>query len=187
MNSITLPLAILQQPFFDPDWPTSVNHGAMGIVLGHELTHGFDNSGVQWDSIGALRNWLDAASQTAFNNMAQCVIKEYDQFCPLKGKDPSKYPFACIDGAQTQGENIADNGGARAAFRAYRNIIGLNGPDPLLPGYLTSQYTHDQLYFLSFANVWCDHESDDETEDGILTDVHSPAKYRILGTLRNYP
>ncbi|KAH7705327.1 Protein NEP-17 b [Aphelenchoides avenae] len=183
MNSITLPLAILQQPFFDADWPTSVNHGAMGVVLGHELTHGFDNQGVQWDSTGKLDNWLDPASQQAFDQMAQCVIDQYSGFCPL---DADKYKPNCIDGAQTQGENIADNGAIRASFRAYRNVIGLNGPDPRLPGSLVSQYSHDQLYFLGFANVWCDHETDDQYEQQIKQDSHSPGKYRVLGALQNY-
>ncbi|KAH7664907.1 hypothetical protein AAVH_43335, partial [Aphelenchoides avenae] len=74
----------------------------------------------------------------------------------------------------------------RASFRAYRNIIGLNGPEPRLPGSLVSQYSHDQLYFLSFANIWCDHETDKDMEQELIYDVHSPGKYRILGSLQNY-
>lgn len=115
LNSITFPTGILQSPFFDPDYPASVNFGAIGIVSGHELTHGFDDQGVQWDGTGVLVNWMDPQSEDAFKQMAECVINEYDGFCPLEGQtNPATgkpYDPACIIGNQTQGENIADNGG----------------------------------------------------------------------------
>lgn len=108
MNSITFPAAILNQPFYDENWPASLNYGAFGLVAGHELTHGFDDQGVQWDGIGALSDWLSESSAEGFRNMADCVVNEYDGFCPLNGT--GKVP-ACVNGDQTQGENIADNGG----------------------------------------------------------------------------
>ena len=151
LNSITFPAAILHQPFYDPNWPASVNFGAMGVIAGHELTHGFDDEGVQWDGVGNLNGWMDASSQANFTNMANCVVNEYSNFCPL---DKSYYgSSACVDGAQTQGENIADNGGIHAAFRAYKNYINLYGPDPQLPDGLMGGFTADQLFFLAFAQV----------------------------------
>ena len=85
-----------------------MNYGALGVVGGHELTHGFDDEGVQWDGTGVLSKWLDDASEGSFLQMADCVIQEYNHFCPLNDSLP---PPRCIDGSQTQGENIADNGG----------------------------------------------------------------------------
>ncbi|KAH7695312.1 Protein NEP-17 a, partial [Aphelenchoides avenae] len=105
-NSITMPLGILRAPMFDFDWPVSVNYGAIGVVLGHELVHGFDTTGVQWDQNGKNINWMDAASQAEFDKMAKCVVDEYDKFCPLS----SKYTPNCVQGKATQTENIADNG-----------------------------------------------------------------------------
>uniref|UniRef100_A0A915AZ76 Uncharacterized protein n=1 Tax=Parascaris univalens TaxID=6257 RepID=A0A915AZ76_PARUN len=185
VNSITFPAAILQQPFYDPKWPASVNYGAIGVVAGHELTHGFDDEGVQWDGTGVLYQWMDNSSYTAFRDMAECVIKEYGSFCPL----PNTYePSNCIDGSQTQGENIADNGGIHAAYRAYRNHVNLNGPEPLLNDPIMSRFTHDQLFFMGFAQVWCQQPPSDSFEHAqILIDAHSPSKYRVLGTLQNYP
>ncbi|MFH4979960.1 hypothetical protein AB6A40_006669 [Gnathostoma spinigerum] len=94
---------------------------------------------------------MSQESQKSFHDMAKCVIDEY-KFCPL---EDTAYKPSCVDGVQTQGENIADNGGIRAAFSAYRNHISLNGPEPQLPGQLMSQFSHDQLFFLNFAQVWC--------------------------------
>ncbi|WKY06992.1 hypothetical protein Q1695_006852 [Nippostrongylus brasiliensis] len=186
LNSITFPAAILHQPFYDPSWPTSVNFGGLGVVAGHELTHGFDDEGVQWEGTGILSGWMDDPSKAAFGTMADCVVKEYDGFCPL---NKTAYgSAACLDGAQTQGENIADNGGIHAAFRAYRNFINLYGPDPQLPDSLLQEFTYDQLFFLSFAKVWCQQTpSDSRMETQILVDPHSPSKYRVWGTIQNFP
>uniref|UniRef100_A0AC34GS60 Uncharacterized protein n=1 Tax=Panagrolaimus sp. ES5 TaxID=591445 RepID=A0AC34GS60_9BILA len=183
LNSITIPLGILQPPFFNPDWPNSILFGSMGIVAGHELTHAFDSQGVHWGPFGEKVNWLDPATQKHFDEMAECVIEEYNQFCPLN----SSYDLHCVNGTETQGENIADNGGIHAAYRAYRNIIDFKGPDPLLPGDLASQFTHDQLFFLSFAQVWCEPPLSPDAMQDELDDDHSPSKYRIQGTIQNFP
>ncbi|GMT05814.1 hypothetical protein PENTCL1PPCAC_27988, partial [Pristionchus entomophagus] len=101
MNSITFPEGILQEPFYNPDYPLATIFGGLGSISGHELTHGFDDEGVQWDGIGSLNAWMSATSQISFDEMAKCVVDEYSSFCP--------YPGVCVDGANTQGENIADN------------------------------------------------------------------------------
>ncbi|EYB89606.1 hypothetical protein Y032_0230g2983 [Ancylostoma ceylanicum] len=193
LNSITFPAGILQPPYFHPLWPTSVNYGGLGVVAGHELIHGFDDQGVQWGpggemslpSCGECTGWMDKNSTAGFKAMAECVIDEYNKFCPL---DPSQFTPNCVNGANTQGENIADNGGIHTAFRAYRTHIALNGPDPLLPDRLFGQFTHDQLFFLSFAQVWCENRrSDDRLYQQLMVDPHSPAMYRVFGTIQNYP
>uniref|UniRef100_A0AC34Q1X1 Uncharacterized protein n=1 Tax=Panagrolaimus sp. JU765 TaxID=591449 RepID=A0AC34Q1X1_9BILA len=185
LNSITFPAAILRQPYFDPEWPSSVNFGSMGVIAGHELTHAFDSSGTQWDGTGQLYGWMDNVSQISFNNMTNCVANEYSKFCPL---DQQSYAPNCINGQQTVGENVADNGGIHSAYRAYRNAINYAGSEPLLPGDLISQFTHDQLFFLSFAQVWCQAPpSPSSLYRQILVDPHSPSKYRVFGTIKNYP
>ncbi|PIO69594.1 peptidase family M13 [Teladorsagia circumcincta] len=123
----------------------------MADFAGHELTHGFDDQGVQWDGTGVLSGWMDDTSKNAFGKMADCVVQEYNNFCPLNKTEYGT--AACLDGAQTQGENIADNGGIHAAFRAYRNFINLYGPDPQLPDDLLQEFTNDQLFFLAFSQV----------------------------------
>ncbi|KAK6031799.1 peptidase family M13, partial [Ostertagia ostertagi] len=193
LNSITFPAGILQPPYFHPKWPASINYGGMGLVAGHELTHGFDDEGVQWGPGGEIafpanancKGWMDQNSTAGFTKMAGCVIEEYNKFCPL---DPNKYTPNCVNGAQTQGENIADNGGIHAAFRAYRTHIALDGPDPLLPDRLFGQFTHDQLFFLNFAQVWCEKERTQDLQyKQLMVDPHSPSKYRVFGTIQNYP
>uniref|UniRef100_A0A914XHS7 Endothelin-converting enzyme 1 n=1 Tax=Plectus sambesii TaxID=2011161 RepID=A0A914XHS7_9BILA len=183
-NSISFPLAILNPPFYSADYPTALNLGGLGMVIGHELTHGFDDEGVQWDSVGKFGPWLDPVSRVGFDRMATCIQKQYGGYCP------SSTSGVCVNGVQTQGENIADNGGMRAAFRAYKSIQSLNGPDARLPGAM-SQYSQDQLFFLSFAQLWCgrprDPVHDPALQRQLLTDAHAPSVYRVLGTLANFP
>ncbi|GMR63278.1 hypothetical protein PMAYCL1PPCAC_33473, partial [Pristionchus mayeri] len=105
LNSITFPGGILHAPFYDYNYPAAMNYGGLGVIAGHELTHGFDDEGVQWEGTGILNSWMDDNSTKSFTKMAQCVVDEYSHFCPLGAGQP------CVDGAQTQGENIADNGG----------------------------------------------------------------------------
>ncbi|KAH7700152.1 zinc metallopeptidase 2 MEP2 [Aphelenchoides avenae] len=177
LNSINIPLAFLQKPFFDKDWPASLNFGAIGATIGHEITHGFDTNGVKWDSIGRLAPWLDDESQKA----ASCVVDEYDKFCFL-----AQNVSECLSGNATKAENIADNGGTLAAYRAYLNEAGINGTDPLLLSPLlnqTDQFNQDQLFFLNFAHNWC---ASVETAESNYDGVHSPPKFRVFGTLQNF-
>ncbi|CEF59626.1 Phosphate-regulating neutral endopeptidase [Strongyloides ratti] len=185
LNSITFPAAILQRPFYDPEYPAAINFGSMGVVAGHELTHGFDDEGVQWNGYGELNPWIDDVSKKSFQQMANCVIEEYNNYCPLAN---TSYTPQCINGAQTQGENIADNGGIHSAFRAYKAYVDFNGPDKRLPGKFASQFTQDQLFFLAYGQIWCRKPvSEQSTYRSLLTDVHSPDEYRVLGTVRNFP
>lgn len=164
-------------------------YGGLGVVAGHELTHGFDDGGVQWNGTGTLvssGSWMDANSYNGFHRMAACVINEYNGFCPLQGT--SLQP-QCINGAQTQGENIADNGGIHASWRAYKTWVGLNGPDPRMPAMQgMNSFTHDQLFFLNFARVWCRAPPPNyKIQKQLLNDPHSPARYRVFGTIQNFP
>ncbi|CAJ0937758.1 unnamed protein product, partial [Mesorhabditis belari] len=185
LNSITFPAGILRPPFFHPEWPASLNYGGMGLVAGHELTHGFDDQGVQWNGVGALNTWMTDASKKGFDDMAKCIIDEYSSFCPLKG---TNYTPQCLNGENTQGENIADNGGIHSAFRAYQVHKNLNGPDAQLNERVLGQFSHDQLFFLNFGQVWCQmDETPDQYFRQIMVDPHSPANYRVFGAIQNFP
>uniref|UniRef100_A0AC34GMD0 Peptidase M13 C-terminal domain-containing protein n=1 Tax=Panagrolaimus sp. ES5 TaxID=591445 RepID=A0AC34GMD0_9BILA len=116
--------------------------------------------------------------------MTQCVINQYNNFCPLN----TSFSPRCINGKATVGENVADNGAIHSAYRGYRSAMNLQGPDPRLPGDIISLFNHDQLFFLSFAQTWCQTAPDPAEElNQLLMDTHSPAKYRVIGTLQNFP
>ncbi|CAD5214481.1 unnamed protein product [Bursaphelenchus xylophilus] len=178
-NSVTYPYGILQRPFYDPNYPAAVNFGGIGHLAAHELIHAFDDAGVQWDSLGRLRNWLDEKSSTAFNEMVGCVSRQYGKFIPLEGM--------AINGRETVGENMADNGAVRAAFNSFQAYQEYYGQDPRLPDPDLGEFTHNQLFFLSFARVWCDAPTDDDVKQFMLVDNHSPSKYRVIGSLQNFP
>jgi predicted metalloendopeptidase len=180
-NSITFPAGILNPPFFEADFPAAVNYGGMGVVMGHELTHGFDDQGVQWNQNGTLSTWMDAYSQAGFKQMAQCIINEYSNFC-----FPSLPPPNCVSGVRTQGENIADNGGIKSAYIAFKANQILDGTDPSLPGYM-GKYTQDQLFFMAFGQVWCRNIKLSAIPQQLLLDPHAPARDRVLGTVKNFP
>jgi membrane metallo-endopeptidase-like protein 1 len=178
-NGITFPAAILQPPFFDRTFPKAVNYGGIGAVIGHEMTHGFDDQGSQFDKIGNLKNWWDPKTYDHFLNRTQCII---DQYSSYEVPDTNMK----INGVFTQGENIADNGGIKQAFMAYRSHIKkLGHEEKRLPGY--ENYSSDQIFFISYAQTWCGHSKPEATIRQILVDPHSPMRYRVNGVVVNQP
>jgi len=184
-NSITFPAGILQTPFFDKGHPKYLNYGSIGVVMGHELTHGFDDEGRQYDKIGNVSPWWSEETVAAFDVRAQCFVDMYENYTvpeliPILGDD------AHLNGVNTLGENIADNGGVRESFRAYQNyIIDKNEgkPEPKLPG--LQEYTSEQLFFISFSQTWCEKMTIEKLLDQVLSNPHSPGKYRIIGPCSN--
>ncbi len=171
MNEIVFPAAIMQPPFFDPAADPAVNYGAIGAVIGHEISHGFDDQGRQYDAQGVLRDWWTPADAAAFTARADRLIKQYDGYEPLPGTH--------IKGALTLGENIADLSGLRIAYEAYR--LSLHGkPAPVIDG-----FTGDQRFFLGFAQVWRGKTRDAALLSELTVDPHSPERFRAL-EVRNF-
>ncbi|RDD44024.1 Endothelin-converting enzyme 2 [Trichoplax sp. H2] len=172
-NQIVFPAGILQSPFYNKNYPKALNYGAIGSVIGHEITHGFDNNGRRFNKDGELVQWWDNGTIANFNSRAQCFIDQYAKF---------RYFGLPVNGNQTLGENIADNGGMGQAFRAYQTYVANNGPEPRLPGV---PLTNEQLFFVSFARNWCGKDTFRYGLSLLLTDSHSPKIFRVIGTLRN--
>ena len=174
-NMITFPAGILQPPFFHRDFPTAMNYGAIGTVMGHELTHGFDDEGRKFDPKGALREWWAPEVSTQFEAQAQCVRDQYDAY--------EVEPGVHVNGTLTAGENIADIGGMKqawAAFKAWEKRNG--GPGPSLDG-----LTPDQLFFLGHAQAWCTVTTHEDARRLVTTDVHSPSEFRVIGPIVDHP
>jgi len=173
-NQIVFPAGILQPPFFYQGGGNFVNYGAIGAVIAHELTHGFDDQGRMYDGSGRLTHtgWMSAESIKAFNKTQQCFTKQYGNF-EMYGMH--------VNGKLTLGENIADNGGLSGAFAAYQRHKSAF-KDKRLPG---MGLTSEQTFFLSFAQLWCRKARPDITKNQMLTDPHTPGKYRVIGTLQN--
>jgi putative endopeptidase len=170
-NEIVFPAAILQPPFFDPKADAAVNYGGIGAVIGHEITHAFDDQGRQSDASGQLRDWWTPEDAAKFKVEADKLGKQYSAFEPLPG--------AHINGQLTMGENIADLGGLLMAYDAYK--ASLKGqPAPMVDG-----LTADQRFFYGFAQIWRGKIRDDQLRQQLVTDPHSPTYYRVNGTLRN--
>jgi predicted metalloendopeptidase len=166
LNEIVFPAGILQPPFFNAAADDAVNYGGIGSVIGHEISHGFDDEGSQFDADGNLMNWWTAADRAAFNNKAQALVAEYGAFEPVKGFH--------INGALTLGENIGDNSGVAIAYKAY--VHSLHGQAaPVLDG-----FTGEQRFYLGFAQVWRDKSRDEMTIELIKSDPHSMAQFRVL-------
>lgn len=176
-NSIEFPAGILQGAFFDAERPSYMNFGAIGYVIGHEITHGFDDRGRQFDKDGNDRNWWKPKTDARYRERAQCIIEQYSNYTvPENGLR--------VNGMNTQGENIADNGGIKEAFRAYTRWTKDHGKEPRLPGL---NYTPDQLFWISAANIWCGKFRPEVLKLRVNSGVHSPAKFRIIGPLSNAP
>jgi predicted metalloendopeptidase len=178
-NKIVFPAAILQPPFFNAAFPESMNFGGVGVVMGHELTHGFDDQGHLYGPHGTLKSWWKKATAKKFDAKAKCVADQYSAFV-LPGK-----PVQHVNGKLTLGENLADNGGVQNSFHAYSNWVGKQ------PGGWEAQkqgkYTGQQLFFYAFAQSWCTKQSNKAQHLQALTDPHSPSRFRINGPLANTP
>jgi endothelin-converting enzyme/putative endopeptidase len=173
MNNINFPAGILQPPFFDGKMDDAVNFGAVGMVIGHELTHGFDDEGREFDGQGNLKDWWTPADAKEFESRTACLVKEYSAF--------SVAPGANVKGDLTLGENAADNGGARIALMALLNTIG-DGSKPAVDG-----FTPEQRFFLSFGQIWCENMRPEAAKLLVQTNPHSPPQFRVNGVLMNMP
>ncbi|NXN96238.1 NEP protein, partial [Rhinopomastus cyanomelas] len=177
-NQIVFPAGILQPPFFSVSQPKSLNYGGIGMVIGHEITHGFDDNGRNFNENGDLIDWWTEESALSFKALSQCMVYQYGNFSwDLAGGQH-------LSGINTLGENIADNGGVRQAYKAYENFVTKHGKEKLLPGL---EMNHKQLFFLNFAQVWCGTYRPEYAVNSIKTDVHSPGKFRVIGSLQNSP
>jgi len=175
-NSIQFPAGILQGIFFSSDRPKYMNYGAIGWVIGHEITHGFDDQGRQFDEEGNLVDWWHPETKKRYLKKAQCIISQYGNYT-IKDLDNMQ-----LNGINTQGENIADNGGIKEAYRAYNSWVSRNGAEPRLPGV---NYTPRQLFWVSAANVWCAKYRPKALKLRVLTGVHSPDQFRVQGPFSN--
>ncbi|MBV9506621.1 MAG: M13 family metallopeptidase [Acidobacteriia bacterium] len=172
MNNINFPAGILQPPFFDNGSDDAVNFGAIGMVIGHELTHGFDDEGRQFDAKGNLRDWWTAADAKNFDQREACIVQEYSGFTPVDDQH--------LNGKLTLGENTADNGGMRLALMALLDTIGNKRAK-------IDDYTPEQRFFLSFAQIWCESQTPEALRLRVQTDPHSPGRFRVDGVVRNMP
>lgn len=174
MNEICFPAGILQPPYFDLKADDAVNYGNIGATIGHELTHGFDDEGRNFDAQGNLKDWWTPEDTKAFDARAQLVVKQFDAFMPLPGQ--------AINGKMTLGENIADLGGLMVAWDAWK--LSQKGKPPLG---LIEGFTPEQRFFLGYAETWRTQFRPEELANRLKTDVHAPAKWRVLAPLSNLP
>uniref|UniRef100_A0A7N8WMX9 Neprilysin n=1 Tax=Mastacembelus armatus TaxID=205130 RepID=A0A7N8WMX9_9TELE len=174
-NRIVFPAGILRPPFFSKGQAKSLNYGGIGMVIGHEITHGFDDNGRIYNKDGDLQDWWTLDSSRRFLELSKCIVEQYSNF---------SWDLANgyhLNGNNTLGENIADNGGIRQAYKVTRLK---KGKEPPLPGI---DLSHDQIFFLNFAQVWCGKYRPEQAVNSVKVNVHSPGKFRVLGTLQNFP
>jgi endothelin-converting enzyme/putative endopeptidase len=172
-NDINFPAGILQPPFWDNQVDDAVNFGAIGAVIGHELTHGFDDQGRQFDAKGNLRDWWTQEDAKAFEQRADCMVQQYSEYSPVEGVN--------LNGKLTLGENTADNGGLRLAYMALQDT--LRGTEPPKTG----GFSADQRFFLGWAQVWCQNVTEEALRLRAQTDPHSPGEFRVNGVVSNMP
>ena len=176
MNEIVFPAGILQPPFFYANADDAVNYGGIGAVIGHEMTHGFDDQGRQFDAAGNLRDWWTPQSAAKFKERSQAIIKQFNAYEPLPGMH--------VNGELTQGENIADLGGVKLAYAALQKALDKN---PQEREKKIDGLTPEQRFFLSYATIWKSKQRDEDLKLRLTTDPHSPAQYRVDGPLSNLP
>ena len=177
MNEIVFPAGILQPPFFDPDADDAVNYGAIGAVIGHELTHGFDDEGRLYDSKGNLKNWWTSEDSANFEKRTQLIVDQFDAYVIPLGKDSLH-----VIGKLTLGENIADLGGVTVAYAAWQKSLQGKPAPKAIDG-----FTPEQRFFLGYARVWRSKTRNEALRQQILTNPHSPSNCRVNGPLSNFP
>ncbi len=170
-NNINFPAGILQPPFYNANADDAVNYGGIGVVIGHELTHGFDDQGRRYDGQGNLRDWWTPADAKNFETRADCVVKEYGGFTPV--------PNVKLNGKLTLGENAADNGGIHLAYAALMESLA----GKVLPK--KDGFTPQQLFFLGYAQIWCENSTEQSSRMRAMTDPHSPGEFRTNGVVQN--
>ena len=175
-NEMVFPAGILQPPFFSKDFPTVMNYGGMGMVMGHELTHGFDDEGRKFDEKGQLTEWWAPSVADKFETRASCIEKQYGDY--------EVQPGMKLNGKLTLGENIADNGGIKQAYVAYKAYEAAH-PEAAQPA--VDGLTNDQLFFVAFAQTWCSLATPEIERVLVKVDPHSPPRFRVNGPLSNYP
>ena len=174
MNQITVPAAILQPPFFDANADPAVNYAETGATtIGHEMGHGFDDSGRQYDAKGRLHDWWTKETAAKYKAKAERLAAQFDQYEPIPGVH--------IKGKLTLGENLADLGGLEAAYDAYRRYVARHGEPPVIDG-----YTGDQRFFIAYAQAWQGKRREGALRQQLLSNPHSPDKYRVDGIVRNF-
>jgi predicted metalloendopeptidase len=175
-NEIVFPAGILQPPFFNATADDAVNYGGIGAVIGHEMTHGFDDRGRQYDAVGNLHDWWTKESADAYNSRRKAVVDQYSEYEPLPGLH--------INGELTQGENIADIGGLKIAYAALQKALDKHPEDR---NKKIDGLTPEQRFFMSYAAIWRSKQRDEDTKFRLTVDPHSPGKYRVNGPLSNMP
>jgi putative endopeptidase len=179
-NDINFPAGILQPPFFDNSKDPAVNFGGIGAVIGHEMTHGFDDEGSKYDPKGNVRPWFTAEDRTKFDERTACEAKEYDGFQVAEGQN--------LNGKLTLGENTADNGGLRIAFQALQETLARQGA-AAEPGYVDGKrdgYTAQQRFFIAWGQLWCQNQTEQNARVLAKTDTHSSGEWRAKGTVQNF-
>ncbi|HLZ65541.1 MAG TPA: M13 family metallopeptidase [Aliidongia sp.] len=172
-NDINFPAGILQPPNFDAHWDDAINYGAIGATIGHEMTHGFDDSGRQFDADGNLAEWWTRRDAARFRARSECIAREYGGFSPV--------PDTRLNGHLTLGENTADNGGTRLALMALRKALAGRRLAKI------DGYTPDQRFFLAYAQSWCENQTPASARLQALTDPHATASFRVNGVVANMP
>lgn len=180
-NEMVFPAGILQQPYFSDAYPDAMNYGGIGAVIGHEMSHGFDDQGRKYDKNGLLTSWWSDASVAQYKDKAQCYVDLYNTYKP---RDVDIY----VRGNLTLGENLADTNGVNVAYRAFKNTgnntqDGIPPPNPIL----ARELTNDQLFFVAYAQTWCTLYRPEGLKVQMMTDPHSPGQFRVQGPLSQSP
>jgi len=176
MNDINFPAGILQPPFYSLSADSAQNFGGIGMVIGHEMTHGFDDEGSKYDGKGNLREWQTPADRKAFTERTDCEVNEYNNFAPEPG--------ANVNGKLTLGENTADNGGIRIAFLALQNTLAAEGKN--VDGPKENGFTPAQQFFIQYGQIWCESRRPEYSRMMVKVDPHSPGKFRVDGVVQNF-